>query len=243
MSIKKSSSESWQVVSLGSEVKFLSGGTPKKSVEKYWNGDIPWVSSGEMNKQRIYDTTLKVTKEGSENGTRKVPANTTLVVVRGMSLAKEFRISLAKREMTFNQDVKALLPSKKIDPIFLFYYLLSQRNPIRDSASEAAHGTKKLDMAILEQWLLPVPPLEIQKKIAAVLSAYDDLIENNKRRITLLENMAKEIYREWFARFRFPGYQQAKFEKGFPSSWKVKKLSEILELCYGKELKKEYRVS
>ncbi|MFL7963884.1 restriction endonuclease subunit S [Pseudomonas kielensis] len=63
-------------------------------------------------------------------------------------------------------------------------------------------------------------PKEQQKKITAVLSAYDDLIENNRRRIELLERMAEELYREWFVRFRFPGYQQAKSEKGLPVDWK-----------------------
>jgi len=63
-------------------------------------------------------------------------------------------------------------------------------------------------------------PKEQQKKITAVLSAYDDLIENNRRRIELLERMAEELYREWFVRFRFPGHQQAKSEKGLPVDWK-----------------------
>ncbi len=70
-------------------------------------------------------------------------------------------------------------------------------------------------MAVLEQWPIPRVPLDIQRKIAAVLCHYDDLIENNKRRITILENMAEEIYREWFVRFRFPGWQEAEFERGF----------------------------
>ena len=117
-----------------------------------------------MSIDRIYTTELNVTENGASNGTKKVPKNTILVVVRGMSLAKEFRVCLTMKEMTFNQDVKAIIPSDEIDPIFLFYYLKSQSNPIRDSASEAAHGTKKLDMPVLEQWPLPVPPLETQKK-------------------------------------------------------------------------------
>jgi type I restriction enzyme S subunit len=67
----------------------------------------------------------------------------------------------------------------------------------------------------------PLPAPNIQKKIAAILSSYDDLIENNQRRITLLEKMAEEIYREWFVRFRFPGYQSAEFEKGIPKGWET----------------------
>lgn len=64
-----------------------------------------------------------------------------------------------------------------------------------------------------------IPPLPIQKKIAAVLSAYDDLIENNNRRIEILEKMAEEIYKEWFVRMRFPGFETATFHKGIPEGW------------------------
>src|SRR3989338_1290876 len=64
-----------------------------------------------------------------------------------------------------------------------------------------------------------------QKKIAAILLAYDELIENNQRRIALLEKMAEEIYREWFVRLRFPGHEQAKFVKGVPEGWEVRTLS------------------
>ena len=61
-----------------------------------------------------------------------------------------------------------------------------------------------------------MPP---QRKIAAILTAYDDLIETNKRRIALLEKMAEELYREWFVRMRFPGHQDTKFVKGVPEGW------------------------
>lgn len=89
---------------------------------------------------------------------------------------------------------------------------------------------------------IPLPEIDIQQKVAALLATYDDLIENNKRRITLLENMAEEIYREWFVRFRFPGWQEAEFEKGLPVGWSIKKLNDILALQYGKALKNEDRV-
>ena len=88
-----------------------------------------------------------------------------------------------------------------------------------------------------------LPPKHIQQKIAAILSAYDDLIENNKLRIALLEKMAEEIYREWFVRLRFPGHGSVKVVKGVPEGWEEKKLNEIVELCYGKALKAEERVS
>ncbi len=74
---------------------------------------------------------------------------------------------------------------------------------------------------------IPIPELKIQRKIAAILSAHDDLIENNKRHIDLLEKMAEEIYREWFVRFRFPGYQTTEFEKGVPKGWVYEKLDDL----------------
>lgn len=80
---------------------------------------------------------------------------------------------------------------------------------------------------------LRIPRLSTQKKIAAALAAYDDLIENNRRRIALLERMAEQLYREWFVRFRFPGYRQAKFEKGVPNGWHIEPSSKLVEVMSG----------
>ncbi|MDC9519983.1 restriction endonuclease subunit S [Pseudoalteromonas sp. Angola-31] len=226
--------KNWPLSSLVDTVKFVSGGTPNKSQEKYWGGAIPWVSSGAMGQERIYHTELNVTEEGLSNGTRLAPKYTIFVVVRGMSLAKEFRISLAMKEMSFNQDVKAIYPCDNINPIFLYYYLKSQAIAIRDSASEAAHGTKKLDLPVLEQWPLPIPPLDIQSKIANFLFNYDELIENNSQQISLLENMAEEIYREWFVRFRFPNYESTEFAKGLPKSWELNRVDSLGKIITGK---------
>ncbi len=229
----KSKNATWPIVPLASEVKFLSGGTPTMSESKYWNGDIPWVSSGEMNQRKIHDTSQRVTEEGAMEGSKRVPARTVLAVVRGMSLAKEFRVAITARDVTFNQDLKALIPTDRLFPEFLFYYLLSQNQPIRDSASESAHGTKKLDTQVLEEWPLPLPLVQTQQKIAAVLSAYDELIENNRRRIALLEKLAEEIYREWFVRLRFPGHEKVKLLKGVPEGWKDQPASEVLHVMGG----------
>ncbi|MBR9872345.1 MAG: hypothetical protein GYB26_14515 [Gammaproteobacteria bacterium] len=86
---------------------------------------------------------------------------------------------------------------------------------------------------------IPLPEIDIQQKVAALLATYDDLIENNKRRITLLENMAEEIYREWFVRFRFPGWQEAEFEKGLPASWAVAQGDDLFEVIKGKSYSSE----
>ncbi len=81
----------------------------------------------------------------------------------------------------------------------------------------------------MKQIKIPLPPLPIQRKIAAILSAYDELIENNNRRIAILEKMAEEIYREWFIRLRFPGHEKVKVVKGVPEGWEVKKIKNIVD--------------
>jgi len=96
--------------------------------------------------------------------------------------------------------------------------------------------------------LIPIlyPPLPTQRKIAAILSAYDDLIENNTRRIALLEEMAQAIYREWFVHFRFPGHESVPLVESelgpIPEGWEVKQLGDLIELAYGKGLRKKDRV-
>lgn len=90
-----------------------------------------------------------------------------------------------------------------------------------------------------KQTVLDVPSMVIQKKIAAILSAYDDLIENNRRRIALLEKMAEEIYREWFVRMRFPGHEQVKIVKGVPEWWRLVRLGDAFEFTGGGTPSKE----
>ncbi|BFU91411.1 MAG: hypothetical protein NTAFB01_25980 [Nitrospira sp.] len=85
---------------------------------------------------------------------------------------------------------------------------------------------------VLHKLEVPKPPGD-QELIAAILSAYDDLIENNKQRIELLEKLAEEVYREWFVRFRFPGHEKGKVIKGVPVGWKMVKLERAFKFTGG----------
>ena len=87
-----------------------------------------------------------------------------------------------------------------------------------------------------------LPSENTQNAIAEILSAYDDLIENNRRRIALLEEAARLLYREWFVHLRFPGHEHAKITDGLPEGWERPTFGEIAELKYGKALKQENRV-
>ena len=149
------------------------------------------------------------------------------------------RIALAQRIILLR--AKAGL----VDPHFLFYALQSEfgQGELRARAS----GTTVLGIkqSELRRVRVPLFPLPAQRRIAAILSAYDELIENNQRRITILESMAPALYREWFVHFRFPGHENhprvASPLGEIPKGWAVSKLGEVAELHYGKALKKEYR--
>lgn len=128
-----------------------------------------------------------------------------------------------------------------------FVYYLSQSNLVRDTAVNSmtgASGRQRADLKALKRLEIIVPKdINHQKRIASILSAYDDLIEINNKRIELLEQSARELYKEWFVRMRFPNYQNTKFNKGIPEGWKEEYLGNILELAYGKALKEEDRIS
>jgi type I restriction enzyme S subunit len=115
-----------------------------------------------------------------------------------------------------------------IHPRFIYYWL--QGPDFIAQAFKVKSSTDMADYASLtdqRRMSISAPDIDTQKKIAAILSAYDELIENNKRRIALLEKMAEEIYREWFVRFRFPGHDKVKFKKGLPEGWRSAELKEL----------------
>ena len=221
----------WKNYTLGNCVNLLSGGTPSKSKAEYWDGTIPWVSCKDMKVNYLYDSQDHLTDIGAVNGTRLVPPGTILIVVRGMILAQHFPVAITKRTVAFNQDLKALECSPEVDPLFLFHWLRGKSYEILGLADEAAHGTKRLQTDRLKNLPLHLPPLPTQKKIAGILSAYDDLIENNTRRIKILEEMAQTLYHEWFVKFRFPGHEHTKMvdsELGLiPEGWELVQLSNL----------------
>ena len=153
-----------------------------------------------------------------------------LLTTRGNSLGDCAIVKIPDRGL-INAQMLILRPkSNEIAFSFLFYYLRS--NSAKDMMINISSGSAQPQIPIqdLKFLSLPIPPLPIQQKIAAVLSAYDDLIENNDRRIALLEKMAEEIYREWFVRLRFPGHEQVTFHKGIPEGWKIQPLQEITRI-------------
>jgi type I restriction enzyme, S subunit len=237
----------WRECSFGDCATLISGGTPSKSRNDYWDGALPWVSCKDMKVDRIYDAEDHLTPEGADNGTRVVPEGTILFVVRGMILARDFPVALTMRSVAFNQDLKAAKCAAFIQTEYLYYWLKANTYEILGRADEAGHGTKRIQTDRLLSMRVSVPPLPVQRRIADILSAYDDLIENNQRRIKILEDLARSLYREWFVEFRFPGHESVKLVDSplgkIPEGWDVGRLDEIIVLQRGFDLPKSKRAA
>lgn len=122
---------------------------------------------------------------------------------------------------------------------YLFYLLV--QNQYKEFMQTIAGGAAqpKLGIYKIQRIKVQLPPLPTQQKIASILSAYDNLIQNYKKQIEALQTAASELYKEWFVRFRFPGYQTTKFENGIPEGWKVVLASELGEFVRGKNITAE----
>jgi type I restriction enzyme S subunit len=174
---------SWRMIAVGSAGEWYSGGTPSKAEPRYWSGTIPWVSPKDMKRLRLSDAIDHVSEEAIGNGTRLVPEHTIFVVVRGMILSHSFPVAITERAMTFNQDMKALCPSKDFDPEFLLYWLLSKRDHVLALIADSSHGTKRLPTDEFFAMPVPVPPLEEQKEIASGLRSIDAAIQVHREEV------------------------------------------------------------
>lgn len=212
----------------------VGGGTPSTSNEEYWGGDIPWLSPADLTGyQSVYISHGEkfITPEGvKKSSTQRLPAGSVLFSSR----APIGYIAIAQNEIYTNQGFKSLVcKSEVINNLYLYYYLKLNLNYIKNFASGAtfpelsANRIKNIKITFCKS-------LHEQQKIASILSAYDSQIENNQKRIKLLEQMAENLYKEWFVRFRFPGYETAEFEGGMPKGWNVEKLKKFITFYRGK---------
>ena len=165
---------------------------------------------------------------------REAPLGNVAIIPKGL------KVCLGQRTVLVRPD------KSKVSPAYLCYFLLG------DYAQGLFHGSSigatvpHLNMKDIRGLPIPeLPPLQTQRRIASILSAYDDLIENNTRRIAILEEMARRIYEEWFVRFRFPGHEQVRMvesELGFiPEGWGVVRLDDVLVLQRGFDLPRQDR--
>jgi len=193
------------------------------------------ISADKVSLSNYISTENMVPNRGGVALAESVPdAKTFLAYIPGNILLSNIRpyfkkIWFADRKGGCSNDVLVLNVKKNTNARFL-YYVLSDNNffnysTVTSKGTKMPRGSKHAIM----KYLVPDMDLPTQQRIADILSTYDDLIENNNKRIALLEKAAQELYKEWFVRFRFPGHETTRFVNGLPEGWNRVKLSELIE--------------
>lgn len=213
-------------------VEIISGGTPKTSIPEYWDGAIPWLSVNDFSgDSRWVDSAEKsVTELGVQKSATKILNKGDLIISARGTVGE---LAELLKPMAFNQSCFGLRGKNNTDTAYLYYLLKFNMPKIKVVANGATFGTIVLDTfdrIKLESY----NDISLQKKIANILSRYDEAIENNNKRIKLLEQMAQNLYKEWFVRFRFPGWQNVEFENGIPKGWRIEKLGNLANISTGK---------
>jgi len=230
--------EKWKEYTIGQIAKIVGGGTPSTKNPEFWDGKIPWLIPKDLSNYKfkyISKGHRNITELGLKRSSAKLlPKGTVLFTSR----ATIGNIAIANNKISTNQGFRNLICNEEIAFNEFIFYLLKYKTPeIERIASGSTY--KEISGSKLKEVVILLPSVNIQKKIAKILSNFDDLIENNLRRIKLLEEIAQLIYHEWFVNYRFPGHESVPLvdsgtDFGFiPEGWKVKKLSNLVKTQYG----------
>ncbi|SDX55430.1 type I restriction enzyme, S subunit [Albimonas donghaensis] len=165
----------WPERALEEIVTIKSGGTPSKASPENWDGDLPWLSAKDLKTHFLSDSEDHLTEAGARSA-KIVPAGTILVLVRGMTLMKDFPVGITTRKVAFNQDVKALTPKPNVSGLFLSYALAARKAQFMKLVNTANHGTGRLDTGLMLAVPIGVPKPAEQDRIAVSLRACDEEI-------------------------------------------------------------------
>ena len=226
--------------------KIGSGATPKGGSSVYIDSGVSLIRSQNVYNLNFSYTGLAHINDEAAKKLKGVIVNKgdVLLNITGDSVARTCVVPDEVLPARVNQHVSIIRPNKDIDSRYLNYYLASpaMQGYLLNIASTGA-SRNAITKGMIEKLVIPFPNKVSQCRIASILSAYDNLIENNNKRIRLLEQMAENLYKEWFVRFRFPGHEKAEFENGLPKGWRIGRLFEYGRVETGKTpsmLKQEY---
>ena len=139
----------------------------------------------------------------------------------------------------FQRHIAVLRPNHTILPQFLYYTMLNRDFYLMADAAAIGAAQRTVSLSALRNMKIAVPPINIQEKIVYLLSAYDNLIENNQKQIKLLEEAAQRLYKEWFVDLRFPGYETTPVVDGVPEGWELCRVGDVIEFNQKVPLNKE----
>jgi type I restriction enzyme S subunit len=192
----------WVEKTLGEIVNFLSGGTPSKEINEYWNGHIPWISASSMHDPIVVTSELKITDFAVKNGANIVKKGGLLILVRGSMLFKRIPICITATDVSFNQDVKSLELKKEIFNLFLLFLLVSKEAELLGLVSATGIGAGKIDTSDLKSLIIQIPSKSEQQKIASCLSSLDALITAQAEQIAQLKLHKKGLMQGLFPKIK-----------------------------------------
>lgn len=207
-----------------------------------YGGRYPFFQTGDIKAADFYLTEYSQTYSEEGLAQSKLWKPGTLCITIAANIAESAILGI---EGCFPDSVVGFVPdADKADVRFIKYYLEILKLRMQNISHGATQDNLSVDKLLSFDFL--VPPLPIQRRIAGILSAYDELIENSQRRIKILESMARALYREWFVHFRFPGHESVPRvpspQGEIPQGWEVGRLDDLLVLQRGFDLPKAKRV-
>lgn len=183
-------------------VNFYSGGTPSKDVslhDKYWNGNIPWISAKNMTDYKVWDSTLNISQEGLENGSRSTEVGDILLLVRGSGLFNNIPINLVSKVVAFNQDIKCLRAKNPDYQEYIYYWLYAHKKNLSDILEETGIGAGKLDSVLLNKIEINIPKDKlVREKLVEISKSLFDKIDLLHQQNQTLEALAETLFRQWF---------------------------------------------
>lgn len=230
----------WSNARIGDLGRVVTGKTPSRARADYFGDQHPFVTPSDFGFMHYYCTEVAegVSELGFEKHTRQtVPRDASMCVCIGNTIGK---CAIASEPCLTNQQINSVIAGENSDSKFVYYLLCSMHDQIRAVGLGGGAAQPIINKTKFSALEVQVPDLKTQRAIADILSAYDDLIENNRRRIALLEDAARLLYREWFVHFRFPGHERVKITDGLPEGWGWKSLIEAAEVVMGQSPKSVY---
>lgn len=218
------------LMKLSDVCQIFSGGTPSTKNHEYWNGDIPWLSSGETRNNFIEDTERKITEKGVKNSSTRLAKKEDIVVASAGQGGTRGQVSFCLIDTYVNQSLIVLRPKREILlPKFLFYNLKSRYQELRQfSDSHSSRGS--LPKNVISTIEIMFPSISVQDKISKYLFDLDFQIENLKNQNQILEQIIQSIFKSWFVDFdgqiEFVDSELGEIPKG----WKIEKLGNVLSL-------------
>lgn len=195
-----------------------------RDAEHLYGGDYPFVQTGDVKHAGLYLSEYSQTYTDAGLAQSKLWPEGTLCITIAANIAET---AILKFPACFPDSIIGFTPAEQKADARFIKYLFDAMLKNRYKAFTQGAAQDNLSQSKLLSLTFPVPEYDIQKKIADKISAYDDLIENNKRRIALLEESARQLYKEWFVRFRFPGHEHVKIVDGVPEGWDTVTLGDI----------------